>query len=78
MSREPPDRDQVAGHIESALRAEDDVVQGRMLDVPPADAATGVVALDDGISNICRDESKAFELQFALRLPASHWLDITD
>lgn len=75
VARKPPDSDQVARHVEPTLRAENDVVQGGIFDIPPADTTAGSVPFDHVITNVSRDEPKAFELQFALSLPASHWPD---
>lgn len=65
VARQPSNRDQVAGHVQSTLRPVPDVVQGRVLDVPPAHSTTRVVAVEDVLPNLRRHEAQAFE--FGLR-----------
>lgn len=70
---EPPDRDQVARHVQPALRAKDDVVQGWVFDEAPADTAARSVAFDHQVSHLCGDQTQALKFQFISSLPAGHW-----
>lgn len=83
VARLPPDRDQVARHVQAALTAEHHVVERRTLRRAPAhpaqDDVLDAVALQHIFSNVRWHQAEAFEFQFCchhlkLRRKARRWI----
>lgn len=61
VTRQPPDGDQVAGHIEPTLTAEPDVMQSRVLHVLSTDPAASLVPVQHVLANVRWHQAHAFQ-----------------